>query len=208
MSTVAARTDAKLKRGKHHEIAVRYGHGRKPPSMTALRIAELNREFSDRCGATMPDDDAGRDDIELMLHHLARRSGDPVPRIAGWLDQRAPWFAGIERATMVERVLANPLRFKADTVAKRIGLTAERRARLKIRTIGAIDQTAAERAVARKAQKRKAMQAVRRKSGIKPRAEYLAQSTEKAKPWRVEGVSRRTWYRRQRKAFGTASALY
>jgi hypothetical protein len=209
MSTVTARTDAKLKRAKHHEIAVRYGHGRKPASMAAWRIAELNREFSDRWGGTLlPDDDAGRDDIELMLHHLARRAGDPARHIAGWLDLRAPWFAGIERATMVERVLANPLKFKADTVAKRIGLTAERRARLKIRTIGAIDQTATERKAARKAQKSKAMRAVRRKNGIKPRVDYLAQSTEKAKPWLVEGVSRRTWYRRRRTPFGTAAALY
>jgi len=200
MTVAIASTVARLKKAKHHEIAVRYGHGRKKPSITALREAELNREFTDRYRTLLlPDDDAARDDIELMLHHLARRAGDPASRVAKWLDLRAPWFTGVERATVVELVLANPLKFKADTVAARIGLTAERRARLKIRTIGAIDQTSAERIAARKAQKREALREKRRRTGTKPRADYLAQSAEQAKPWVAEGISRRTWYRRQGK---------
>jgi hypothetical protein len=200
MTVAIASTVARLKKAKHHEIAVRYGHGRKKPSITALREAELNREFTDRYRAlVLPDDDAARDDIELMLHHLARRAGAPTSRVAKWLDLRAPWFAGAERAAMVELVLANPLKFKADTVAARIGLTAERRARLKIRTIGAIDQTSAERIAARKAQKREAMREKRHNTGIKTRADYLAQSVEQAKPWEDEGISRRTWYRRHRR---------
>jgi hypothetical protein len=199
MTVAITSTVARLKKAKHHEIAVRYGHGRKKPSITALREAELNREFTDRYRAhVLPDDDAARDDIELMLHHLARRAGDPAHRIAKWIDQRAPWFTGVDRATMVERVLATPLKFKADTVAKRIGLTAERRARLNIRTIGAIDQTAAEREAASKARKREAKRKSRRAGGMKPRAEYLATSVERAKPWEQEGVSRRTWYHRQK----------
>jgi hypothetical protein len=200
MTVTTASTDARLKKAKHHEIAVRYGHGRKKPSITALRQAEIDRELSDRYGAlVLPDDDSARDDIELMLHHLARRAGEPGRRIAEWLGLRAPWFAGIERAIMVERVLAQPLKFKADTLAKRLGLTAERRARLKIRTIGAIDQTAAERKAASKQRKLEAKRNRRRTEGVKPRPKYLATSVERAKPWEAEGLSRRTWYRRQRK---------
>jgi len=32
-----------------------------------------------------------------------------------------------------------------------------------------------------------------------PRAEYEAQSISRLKPWEAEGVSRATWYRRQKK---------
>jgi hypothetical protein len=38
----------------------------------------------------------------------------------------------------------------------------------------------------------------RREQGTKPRAEYLAASVQQAKPWEADGVSRATWYRRQR----------
>lgn len=124
-------------------------------SLAALRVAELNREFSDRYGGEiLPDDDGGRDDATLMLHHLARRSGDVTARMQSWLDERAPWLTGEERDQLIDKVLGNPLRFRADTIASKIGLTAARRAHLRIRTIGAIDQSAADRAEARRIAKR------------------------------------------------------
>lgn len=38
----------------------------------------------------------------------------------------------------------------------------------------------------------------RRRSGVVERAEYEAGSVAQAKPWEAEGISRRTWYRRQK----------
>lgn len=118
--------------------------------MAALRVAELNREFTDRYGGEiLPSDDAGSEDVAIMLHHLARRP-DPARRMGEWLDRRAPWLVGGEREALVEHVLANPFRFKADTLAAKIGLTAERRALLRITTIGAIDCNKEERAERRR----------------------------------------------------------
>lgn len=135
------------------EIRKRYQRGGKA-GLAALRVAELNREFTDRYGAEiLPDDDAGLEDVTIMLHHLARRSGYPMQRIPPWLNARAPWLVGAEREELIDRVFANPLRFRADTLAAKIGLNAERRSRLKIKTIGAIDQSAAERAEARRIKK-------------------------------------------------------
>jgi hypothetical protein len=143
-------------------IRQRRQRGLRSVGLAALRVAELNREFSDRYGGEiLPNDDAGRDDVTIMLHHLARRSGYPMQRIDPWLDARAPWLVGHEREALLDRVFANPLRFKADTLAKKIGLTAERRARLRIKTIGAIDQTAAERKEARRIKKRDYLRARR-----------------------------------------------
>jgi hypothetical protein len=191
---------ARLIKAKHREIAIRYRNSRngtKPVvSMAALRIAELEREFSDRYGHMLPDDDAGREDVTIMLNHIARRL-DAAARMAAWLDSRAPWFIGHEREQLCTMVLANPLRYRADTLGKKLGLTAERRARLGIRTIGAVNQTAAERTAASEARKLEAKRNRRRAKGMKPRDEYLANSVEGTKPWEAEGISRRTWYRRK-----------
>jgi hypothetical protein len=196
---ISSGVDARLVKAKRHEIKVRYGWGKKRPLMAVLRQSELNREYSDRYGSLLlPDDDSGRDDIEFMLHHLAH-GGDAAHRIARWLDLRAPWFTGLQRATMVERVLANPLKFNKHTAAKRIGLTAERRTRLNIRTISAIDKTDAELTAASKARKIQAQLSRRRTQGVKPRKLYEGQSAAIAKPWLAEGISRRTWYRRQQR---------
>ena len=37
----------------------------------------------------------------------------------------------------------------------------------------------------------------RRAAGAQPRAVYEGRSAERIKPWTIEGVSRRTWYRRR-----------
>jgi hypothetical protein len=41
------------------------------------------------------------------------------------------------------------------------------------------------------------MQASRRKAGVKPRDEYLAEALSATKPWEDEGICRRTWERRR-----------
>jgi hypothetical protein len=200
MSAAAARIDARLKKAKHREIAIRYRNGKKPVSMAALRVADIARLFADRYGAGLPDDDAGRDDVRIMVHHLALMSGDQVKRITSWIASRAPWMAPDAAQHLIEQAIAKPLRWRADKLAVRLNLTAADRSRLGIKTIGACDLTKAEREAARKARKRQTERKGRRAKGVKPRAEYLATSAERAKPWLAEGISRRTWYRRQRAA--------
>jgi hypothetical protein len=191
--------------------AMRKRHRRgRVAGIAALRVAELNREFTDRYGGEiLPDDDAGRDDVVLMLNHLARRSGYPLQRIAYWLDHRAPWLIGDERQAVVAAVLANPLRYRADTLAAKIGLTAERRARLCIRTIGAVDQTAAERKEARRLNGVERKRSIRRAAGIPVRPEPNGTSVNALAPWTAEGICRRSWFRRRarRRAVTTAATI-
>ena len=138
------RAEIRKRNRRRHKGPVALG----PPA--SVRVAEIDRILIDRYGDILPDDDAGRDDCFIMCHHLARRAGDPVVRIHGWLSQRAPWMPAADRQALTERVLARPRRWKADTMAKRLGLTAANRTRLKIKTIGAIDQTSVERAEIRR----------------------------------------------------------
>ncbi len=154
--------------------------------------------FADQYGRALPDDDAGRDDARIMVHHLALISGDQHARVKSWLTVWAPWMSAEQIIALTDAVIAKPLRYRADTLGKKIGLTAEVRTRLGIKTIGACDMTKAEREAARQARKVQAKRKRRRKQGVKPRAEYVATSAERTKPWVTEGVGRRTWYRRQR----------
>jgi hypothetical protein len=172
-------TEAALIRAKRRWIAIKYRRPKKPSSMAALRCAELNRYAYDRYGLTLPDDDAGKDDAFVMAHHLALMSGDKVRRISAWLTARAPWMSADGMATLIDAVIAKPLRWRADTLAKRLNLKESDRARLRITTIGAVDVTKAEREAARNARKRKAKRKARADRGVKPRAEYLAQSFER-----------------------------
>jgi hypothetical protein len=115
-------------------------------NIIAIRCAELDRLFSERYGRHLPDDDAGRDEALLMAHHLAHRPGDARHRIAEWLGAAAPWMQEAELEKLLAAVVARPLRWRADKLAARVGLTEAERERLQIRTIGAIDLDKAERA--------------------------------------------------------------
>ena len=149
------------------EIARRYKAKKRarPVSMAALRVAELRRLFESRYGDTLPDDDAGRDEVFVMVNHLARRAGDQRMRIASWCEMRAPWMRGDELEEMIAKALTNPLRWRADALAGRLNLTLAERTRLRITTIGATDRTKTERAADRRERKRLAEQARRRAKG-------------------------------------------
>jgi len=74
----------------------------------------------------------------------------------------------------------------------RIGLIFERRQRLKIQTIGAAEMNTAQRAACRGAPSREGHIAARRMKEARSKAEYLAESTSRNRPWEAEGINRRT----------------
>lgn len=186
------------------EIRRRYRRGK--IGMSTLRTAELNRLFTHRySGEILPDDDAGRGDVRVMLHTLGRRS-DPIARIDTWLGSRAPWFAGEERDSLVQAVMENPLRWRADTLGRLLGLTTAERAMLKIRTIGPIDSTAAERKEARRIKSVEHKRAIRRATGKPLRADQLHNSISAQAPWTAQGISERTWYRRRARKLPVSAA--
>lgn len=183
------------------EISCRYkGAKRERPHLAPIRIAELCRLFRARYGATLPDDDAGREDARIMAHHLAMLTGDQRRNITSWMTLWPPWMPPDELARLVDAVLTKTLRWRADKLAACLNLTEAERHGLRITTIGAADMTKAERDAVRKTRKRKARRERRRKDGVKPRTEYEAAAIGYGKPWEAEGVSKATWYRRKRAA--------
>jgi hypothetical protein len=197
METAAARQAA---------IARRYAakkREREPVSLAALRIAELRRLYTARYGHALPDDDAGRDDALLMAHHLAKRP-EAERLIPAWLSLWCPWMAPDDVAAMTTKVVAKPLRWRADRLAARLNLNEAERRRLRITTIGACDLTRKDRLARRKQRARDSQEARRRAAGAKSRAEYEANAVSRTKPWEALGMSRRTWYRAGKPKSGTS----
>jgi hypothetical protein len=128
--------------------------------------------------------------VLVMLNHLAML-GRPEIRIQDWLTRRAPWF---DDKAIIAKLLKRPTMWKADTLGKRLNLTDAERTRLKIRTIGAADRPKHLRTAERSEKIRLAKEAKRRAAGATARVLSLAQ----LQPWKNEGISRRTWFRRRR----------
>ncbi len=136
--------DAKTQ-AKRSEIALTYAadqrdkRRQKPkPPIAWLRVAEMERIFKDRYGAELPDDDAGRDDLWTALQHLAQGT-DAVRRCQRFIKRWAPWMPEQEAEEKMTAAIEKPYRFKADTLAERLGLSMAKRTALGITTIGACE---------------------------------------------------------------------
>jgi hypothetical protein len=167
-----------------------------------VRIGSLNKLFAYRyggnCGWVFPDDDAGLEDLKILLHHYRFTYPHKLPRI---IQLRAPWS---DSDKVLEEIFAHPRKWKSETLGQELNLTGKEWRQLRIR-IAPVDMTPAERRYysrvlsnGRRRQKRKA-------SGMLSRADYLAtHNLSHTRPWEAEGICRRTWERRRAKT-GVAS---
>lgn len=195
-----ARPSPEYVKAKHAEIAKRYAaarsHAKTPRTLASIRAAELTRLYEYRYGRmTLPSDDMGTQAARVMCHHLAHlRYAER--RISEWLGIFAPWWDIGSRERLLVDCVEKPIRFKAQTVAWRLRVTAAERTALKLRTIGAIDESPEQRQAKQRIAKRIRDRARRAAAGAKPRA----QSLTRQQPWIAAGLSRASWYRRQSKA--------
>jgi hypothetical protein len=193
----ALSADDQRKAAKHREIARHYDRPRRKgggPSIVALRRRDLEAFFGDKYGRTFPDDDAGREDLVVLLHFVSKL-GDPRATrdsAARW----CPWLTDAEYTAMLDAIARNPRRWRADSLAREIGLDRATRTRLGITTIGATDFNKAKR-TKRRTKRNTADKRVRRvAAGAKPHA----MSAERLKPWIDLGISKATWNRRRKLA--------
>jgi hypothetical protein len=193
----------------HREIARRYAwddrerrqRGRYP-LIVVFRLRDLENLFAHRYGATLPDDDAGRDDLYVAASHICRM-GSPEVHIRAWAALWCPWCEDGELTRLIADVARKRQCWSADALAKRIGLDDATRTLLGIKSIGANDVTKAKRAKRAKRKDAAYQKALRVRAGAKPHAG----STEQKAPWLALGVSRRTYYRKQANGtFGTDSS--
>jgi hypothetical protein len=203
-------TDDQRKAAKHREIAARYARPRRKrgrPGIVSLILRDLSIYYRDKYGDTFPDDDAGRDDLVVLLHHMAQL-GDPFTMRA-CAAHRCPWLTEAEYTAMIAAIDLKPRRWRADSLAQEIGLNRATRTRLAITTIGATDFCKAQRTKRRKNRNNAGKLADRAKAG----AASHAASAERTKPWEALGISRRTYYRKLANGTvgtdsGTAARIY
>lgn len=121
-----------------------------PCQLAALRLHDLARLFRARYGVTLPDDDAGRDDMMVAVNHCASLA-HPLGRIDKWLGLWCPWMTLAERDAIATQAILHKQHWTADQLAWRLRLTDADRTALGITTIGAIDCSKAQRRKRRKA---------------------------------------------------------
>jgi hypothetical protein len=161
------------------------------------RIGDLNKLFAYRYGGTrmdyvFPDDDAGIEDLKILLHHYALNNPLAMVRI---IKLRAPWA---DASKLIEQIEAFPMKWRSGRLGRYLRLTGDEWKALRLRTIAPIDMTKAERVAYSQALARDRRKAKRRAEGKLSREDWLAKNNlSRAQPWVAEGISRRTWERRK-----------
>ena len=191
--------DLKTVRAKKREIGNHYkqnGKKNRRRGWWRTRIGALNKVFGgpSRYGDgklyQFADDDAGREDLQILLDHYASSNPAAVPRV---IKARAPWLSESERESLIGS--CPPRYWDSPSLADTLGLTeAERSALGGVPTIGAVDVTPNERKALRLQRNKQRRQKKRLAAGVKPQSE----SVSRAKPWLAETVSRAKWYRNRR----------
>ena len=168
---------------------------RRPPfDFKRARLKEIARLVMHRHGG-LPDTDDRMIYLEAAAAHLNPGSGDHHFALETWARGVGATLPVEQTNEIVENT--KPKRIKADACARMLKVTDAERTLLKLTTIGACDVTKAQRVRRRKQRNRQAMQARRRTRGVTARAQWLAKALNRTEPWSAEGISRRTWYRRQ-----------
>jgi hypothetical protein len=173
-----------------------------------LRLGELHRLILSRYGPIIPDDDAGREDLEELLLPISLGL-DGKRRMLNAIEVKAPWMATTEAQQIIDRINLTPEHLRKPTARKlgeRLRIANDERERLKLKTIAPFDVTAKQLKILRKAKDRERKRRQRRSAGARSRTTYLAKSISRLKPWEAEGISRRTWYRQQKQRGTSPSA--
>jgi hypothetical protein len=173
--------------------------GPKEETIRRLRLGDLQKVLRWRYGPTLPDDDAGREDLRLLLQTISMGQGDWT-KLKNAIEVWAPWMDAGEALQFIDDVNRTPdylRKPKARLLGEKLGLLNHERIALGLRTIAPIDMTDDQLQEQRRKRKQASEQRRRRAKGVKPREVYLSNSLAKLKPWKAAGVSRATWYRRE-----------
>jgi hypothetical protein len=178
----------------------RPGETGKWETVRRLRYGALIKLFRHRYGHEFPNDDAVRDDLFVMLCVVSLAPSATDKKIAHVLSLWAPWMQPdeaemyvehVNRLTIYERMPA------AKELGERLNLTNAERERLRLWPIAPVDVTVEQLMEQKKAKRQKQDEARRQKKGIRSREAYLAEIASRPRPWEAEGISQRTWQRRQ-----------
>ena len=96
-----------------------------------LRLGDLKRLLRSRYGHTLPDDDAGREDLRLLLWTISMGQGDWT-KLKNTIEVWAPWMDTDEALQLIEEINRTPdylRKPKARLLGEKLGLTNHERQR-------------------------------------------------------------------------------
>jgi hypothetical protein len=165
------------------------------------RIADLECYLWHRYGRQVPDDDAGREDLAILLKYIGRNPIEPRTKVLASIRVWARWMPRDDAEAMADEALARPRRYKATTLGRMLRLTRDEAAAWGIETIRPHDKTDAEMAQEQKHKNRERKRAKRaaKKSG-RPRGRPKKDGAE---PWIALGKSRATYFRHKARDTGS-----
>jgi hypothetical protein len=167
------------------------------------RVGELSRIYREQYPQGLPHNAIGVKYARYMCRTLAFLPRDDR---AKWLDRNAAWLDGDTRYQILS---FGPYWYNDRSLGNHLELYDEDRERLHVRTIEACDVTVDERKRINREKNRQRLEKRRRQNGAEPREQYEAESLSHTQPWKVDGISRRTWERRRKDAVAspTVSSL-
>jgi hypothetical protein len=178
------------------------GEAGKWETVRRLRYGDLLKLIRYRYGANgVPDDDAGRPDLMELLYLASMAPAGAEKKVRNNIELYAPWMQTDEVEALVQHLSLTPHYQKvrtAEELGRLLHLTNAERERLKLWRIRPVDMTAEQ--LGQQAKERECIRraAQRRKKGIRTKEAYFAELADRPKPWVTEGISRRTWERRQK----------
>ena len=176
----------------------------KPDKWEAVRCfrhGDFIKLFRHRWGHALPDDDAGRADLWLLVCNASLARREPEKKMRHLIEVWAPWMTAEECSEYVKHVWGLDFYRRLMTgreIGEQLGLTNATREALKIRQFKPTDMTDEELVEQRKAKQRERMRRARNRDGITPsRSTHLAKFESQSRPWEALGIHRRTWERRR-----------
>jgi hypothetical protein len=176
-----------------------------PEVFRRLRLGNIRVLLRHRYGATLPDDDAGREDLLELLLPVSLQANSPSKAMRNAIQTWAPWMAENETNDLIQKIELTPpkLRYRTpEDLGLRFNVTMAEREQLRLWMIAPVDLTETQlddrRRVRRRATDRLRKERARREAGARSRQAYLAASLSLRKPWAKDGISRAQWYRRQK----------
>jgi hypothetical protein len=167
-----------------------------------LRYGALLRLFRHRWGHVLPNDDAGRDDLWLLVTNVSLAAAEPEKKTRHVIEMWAPWMSREEREAYVQHVWGLDIYERTPTareLGKRLGLTNAEREALKLWPFLPIDKTKEELAEIARARRNNRRRERARAAGVRTRATYLTELTGRPKPWIAAGMSRAAYYRKRKR---------
>ena len=170
-------------------------------TLRRLRYGDVLKLIRYRYGTGgCPDDDAGRPDLMELLFLASMAPAEAEKKVRHAIELYAPWMQADEVESLIQHLSVTPDYDKlrtAEQLGRALHLANADRERLRLWRIKPVDMTAEELAQQAKERERARRAAQRRKQGIRTKEAYLAELASRPKPWLEEGVSQRTWQRRQ-----------